>query len=309
MGRLRVRDWQLGFISVIICVSLLYAAVITRGTVQPVLADIGSSFAFVGMVRLLQLGREQLLNKRFRTFFGSELCRDQTVFVYPDFEMHDEVRAILGSHNQQLIYQRPRRRSSASREHRIDLELAVARNDIQALLYVSSLFDSTPSCPNIMQVDGDIVEQCDSSFISFGLSSNDCTHLYLDESDDPLFEIVEDGSGSEYLRMSSGREYVSTTDKQFGLILRHTPANQGVPGRRWFIIAGLGASGTTGAAWFLSHNWRELAKRTRPGSDFAVIVSCSPHTDRTAKLIDIHTSPQHKPPLDPPTERTTAIAM
>ncbi|WP_327352261.1 hypothetical protein [Streptomyces sp. NBC_01304] len=185
-------------------------------------------------------------------FFGDELVHQETTLVYPDFVLHEDVRETLSSHNQQLIYQRPQSRFTGMAVHRIDVPSLVASNDIQSLLYVSSLFDSNADSPNVMLADGKILEDCDRSFISFGLTSNDCTHLYLHDAPNPLFSVVEDDQGSEYVRLRNGHEYRSTDQRQYGVILHHAPDRDDAPERRWMLVAGLGPVGTTDAGWYLA---------------------------------------------------------
>jgi hypothetical protein len=154
-------------------------------------------------------------------------------------------------------------------------------------LYVADTFDSTPACPNILLVDSEVVAQCDRSFISFGLSSNDCTHLYIHEAAKPLIKIVDDERGSEFIRLQNGREYRSNDQRQYGIILRYSPNPVEHRERRWFICAGLGPVATTGAAWYLAHNWRNLAKTVAGTSDFVAVIWVGPYTDRVPHLTEV----------------------
>jgi hypothetical protein len=173
--------------------------------------------------------------------------------------------------------------------HRIDVPRLVAANDIQALLYVSSEFESTATRPNIMVTDGAILENCDRSFISLGLTSSDCTHLYLNECRRALFAVVEDGKGSEYLRLANGNEYRSTSNRQYGIILRYAPDPGEYPGRRWILVAGVGPVGTPGAGWYLARHWRTLARHVPGQRDFIAVISVGSYTDRAPRLEEVLT--------------------
>jgi hypothetical protein len=242
---------------------------------------------FAAVLDLLVAGQAQLLNRDRLRFFGRELVQQETILVFPDFTMHDEVRKTLQSHNQQMLYQRPQSRFATLTIHRIDIPRAVAANDIQALLYVADGFESTTTCPNVMMVDSAVVDDCDRSFISFGLSSNDCTHLYRHEHSHPLFQIVDDNKGSEYIRLRNDHEYRSDDRRQYGIILRYSPAPDEYPERRWFICAGLGPVATTGAAWYLSRHWRSLAKVAGRASNFAAMIWVGTYTDRVPHLVEV----------------------
>lgn len=133
-----------------------------------------------------------------------------------------------------------------------------------------------------------MVKTCDRSFISFGLSSNYCTRLYLDHASvNALFELhPEPGALTEqmYAQTADGREFHSDVHQEYGLIVRYAPDAAQHPERRWFLIAGLGPAGTIGAAWYLTKNWRYLASNTTARDDFVAFVSVPVIAPTTAHL-------------------------
>jgi hypothetical protein len=279
------REWQVVILGLVASAVLLGIVAITKGTPQSLLVNVAASFLFLTVLRASTLGADEIIGFRRTRFFGAELSRGATVLVYPDFVMNDEVPEILSSQNQQLLYKRAASKYKASRTCRIDLPRAVAANDIQALLYVSSIFDATSGSPNVMEVDSAVIDKCDCSFISFGLSSNDCTHLYLDEAKPPLFDIDDKDPCSDwFVSLRDNTEYRSTKEREFGIIVRHAPAPQDAPSRRWFLVAGVGPAGTTSAAWYLSTHWQQLLRSVGPRNNFVAVISGSTSTDRTAYL-------------------------
>jgi hypothetical protein len=284
---LRSQRFILGAVGISLSGALYLISVHAQSPLQDLLVGIATSFVFATLVDVLLVAQGVLLSRDRMRFFGAELVHKETTFVYPNFVLHDDVRLILSSYNQQLIFQRPLSRFTALTVHRIDVPSLVAVNDIQALLYVSSIFDSNMDSPNVMVVDSKILEDCDRSFISFGLSSNDCTHLYLHESSAPLFQVIEDGAGSEYIKLRSGQEYRSTDRRQYGVIVRHAPDLHEAPQRRWMLVAGLGPVGTTGAGWFLARHWQALSKRVPPECDFVAVISVGSYTDRMPRLQEV----------------------
>lgn len=287
MPALRRTPFVLNVIGLAIAAGLFAAAVSAKPPAQNIVIGVGASFVFAALVDLLLVIERRLIQRQRSAFFGRELTRDRTVLVYPDFVMHDDVRDTLKGRNQQLLYQRPDSRFPNRTIHRIDIPRAVAANDIEALLYVADIFESTTDCPNVMLVDRDVVDKCDCSFVSFGLSSNDCTHLYIYEHANPLFKLVEDGQGSEYITLRNGSEYRSTENRQFGIILRYSPSPQEYPERRWFLCAGIGPVATPGAAWYLSRHWRLLRSQIPGRQDFIAVVSVGPYTDRSPHLEEV----------------------
>jgi hypothetical protein len=72
----------------------------------------------------------------------------------------------------------------------------------------------------------------------------------------------------------------------YGIILRmQSPVD---PDRWCFVCGGLGEFGTSGAAWFLAHQWPEIAEKIRDATTtFACIVRVDDERDATAKLVRI----------------------
>lgn len=253
---------------------------------REILVAVASSFLFMASLLLVQTFHRRYLNTVSTAFFGSEMLERCAVFVFPEFVLAPEVVESLAGHNQQRLYAKSKRQF-ANTVHRVDLPRAVAANDMEALVYLAGLFESNHGRRFELRPDSSAVHQCDCSFMSVGLSSNDCTHLYLTTSERPLFEIVPDENGSEYVRLPDGSEFRSDEERQMGLVLRHTPEPEDHPGRRWFLVAGVGPVGTIGAAWYLAEKWRSLHRQVVE-RDFIAVISVPSATERRVKLEAIH---------------------
>ncbi len=216
----------------------------------------------------------------FEEFVGPEIARYGAALVYPTFRLTDEVRTAVAGLNEQLLYEKEQ--SPFTRMHRIDVPVAAAVNDMRALVYAVDLFQVHLRVSWTLQTDTDAVRDPARSIISFGLSSNDCTHMYLETADSPLFAIVPDGLGSEFLRLADGSEYRSTAGEQFGIVVRARPFPD-MPDRVWFLVSGLGPLGTPGAAWYLAMNWCELHRRAG-AADFAAVVKVRRYSEKSAQL-------------------------
>ncbi|WP_109505949.1 hypothetical protein [Nocardioides speluncae] len=224
-----------------------------------------------------------------RAFVGAEIADGGAALVYPTFVLAAAAQTALveAGMQQQLYYEKGS--TSFGAPHRIDVPVAVAENDVRALLYVSSLLERRLQTSVEMMTDLDAVERCGRSMVSFGLSSNDCTHLYLRQAIQPLFQIRDETDESrflEYVELADASIYRSTEDTNIGLIVRSRPDPVNVPGRRWFLCAGLGPWGTSGAAWYLANHWQRLHDQV-DDRDFVAIVEVGAYSDQTARLLRI----------------------
>ncbi|MGQ4619749.1 hypothetical protein [Nocardia sp. R7R-8] len=171
--------------------------------------------------------------------------------------------------------------------HRIDVPVALAENDVRGMRYVMSMVQHHDGLAVDIQCDRDVVAACDRPYISFGLSSNDCTHMYLETTRDPLFTIKDNppsaGGYLEYLQLADGNSYNSDDNRNIGLIARVRPAPQLHPDRYWFFCAGLGPYGTTDASWYLAKHWAGLQDHAAH-QEFAAVLSVRTYSEQTAAL-------------------------
>lgn len=276
-------------------ISLLFSAVfvilsflISQLVLQALMAGIATSFVFTFIFDSFEVYLQRLDKRHFRGFFSEAAISQRLYLVYPTFILSNEVRDILRSHNAQLIYQKFE--PKFSQVYRVDVPHAVAENDLHALVYLVGLFGDVCKKAPPIRVDLEAVTHSNDSFISLGLSSNECTHMYLQHCVKPMFEIVPDGNGSEYLAYidtkGQKREFKSTSNVYYAIILKYHPDPEEEPDRHWFLCAGLGPNGTSGAAWYLANRWRHLYRKIGT-SDFIAIIKVQHYSDSDSSLVDI----------------------
>lgn len=257
------------------------ATLASNTALQGALASVSASFVFLVLTTTIADVKSHYHYLMFKSMFGKEAAENQAFLVFPDFVLSAEAKACLASTNPQSIYQKGEKVFSS--DYRVDISRVIADNDLQALVYVAGLFGKVIHQTPALKVDSQMVRQCDASFVSFGLSSNECTHMYQKHAHaKALFEIVPDGKGSEFLRVG-GEDFITTPgDLHYGVIVRYHPDPEHEPDRVWILCGGLGERGTTGAAWFLSNRWRYLLRQVG-NRDFVALIEVQPNTDRLSK--------------------------
>jgi hypothetical protein len=221
----------------------------------------------------------------FVDFVGDEIASQGVTLAYPTFALGDAALGALTTAGLRRQEYYAKRDSPFAVAHRIDVPVAVAENDLRALVYVLSTLQRHAPIEFDIASDATVVQACDRAFISFGLSSNDCTHMYMQSTERPLFTLQDDSTGSQYLeflRLADGREFRSTDSTNIGIVARVQP-DRTHPGRQWFFCAGLGPRGTAGAAWFFANHWQVLNERAR-GGDFVAVLAVQSYSDQTAHL-------------------------
>lgn len=221
----------------------------------------------------------------FESFLGAEMAAAGTTLVYPTFELTDRSQRALREANIPRQHFFGKSNSAFAAKHRIDVPVALAENDVKGMMYVFSVLQRYTSIQVEIESDRDVVAQCNRPYISFGLSSNDCTHMYL-QTPDPLFTIqddVESGAYLEFLELRDGTRYSSTDDTNIGIIARVKPTPALHPDRYWIYCAGLGPRGTTGASWFMANYWSSLQDRAGD-NEFVAVVKVRSYSDQTTTL-------------------------
>ena len=251
----------------------------TNTALQGTFASVSASFVFALVQAQITNFSTRLSKYRFRKLFGTDATINEMRFVYPDFVMSDEAQAKLkdAQVNPQLIYQKKDKVFAI--DYRVDISRIIADNDVKALVYVAGLFGKVCRTTPSIVVDSSVVHDPTFSFLSFGLSSNDCTHLYVDKAKSTaLFAIVPDGNGSEYLLVNNQKYETIKGADYYGIIVRYRPDPVDEPDRVWMFCAGLGERGTTGAAWFLANKWKALQSKVGD-SDFCAVIKTPHYSD------------------------------
>ncbi|WP_330229424.1 hypothetical protein OHA40_25675 [Nocardia sp. NBC_00508] len=215
---------------------------------------------------------------QLEAFLGAEMTTRGTTLVYPRLELTRPSVDVLKAAG----ISRPFGKQSS-----VDVPSMVTENDVRGLLYVLSLLQRQTGIRADVRSDRDMVARSDRPYISFGLSGNDCTDLYLEAVERPLFTVhnsaAADGARSVHLRLSDGSEYDSDDDRNIGVIARVRPSPEVHPDRYWIYCGGLGPHGTAGAGWYLATSWSPLQQRAGD-REFVAVIGVDEYSDRTTSL-------------------------
>jgi hypothetical protein len=178
----------------------------------------------------------------------------------------------------------------------ITLPHVLAEAYVQAAIFVASMLGKYTKKPPKLLTDSVAVPSTKSSFVSFGLYSNDMTWLYLNTDPDPMFAIGDDPNGKRYLvHLGDGQNKIYGGDEKsdHAIIMKFRPQPQLEPDRIWIICAGLGVSGTIAAAWHFVNVWREYQKRFGR-NDFVIILRVSNSLAAYESAVEVAASVRRK---------------
>lgn len=123
------------------------------------------------------------------------------------------------------------------------------------------------------------------TFVALGSpSSNEMTDFILREPNNEFLEFRQEGDTAFIYDKKSGKRFEGFQEpvrKDYGVVLKIS--NLRFPSQFFFVCAGLGEWGTSGASWYLSTKWRDL--QSKFGDAFGIVVEVGLGSDESARMV------------------------
>lgn len=163
--------------------------------------------------------------------------------------------------------------------------LVVADAEIRSASYIINTLSKYRKESVSVMVDAEAFKNLNRSVVSFGSpSSNEITDLIMREPDNNFLEFGQVAQTAYIKDKTTGKTFKGFEEpirKDLGIILKIP--NQRFPGHFFFVCAGLGEWGTSGASWYLATKWRELQKKF--GDSFGIVVEVELGADQSARRV------------------------
>jgi hypothetical protein len=158
--------------------------------------------------------------------------------------------------------------------------------EVRSISYLLATLSKYRQQPVAIESDVVAYPKLSRSIVSLGSpASNEVTEIILSEPNNRFVAFDQDESGPFIYVMRQdlkARAFQGSPKKDMGLVLKIR--NERFPGHYFFVCAGLGEWGTSGAAWFLAMRWRELDDL---GEEFVRIVEVEIGSDESARPVRI----------------------
>src|SRR5260221_8183180 len=139
-------------------------------------------------------------------------------------------------------------------------ELVMGDSEIRSITHLVQEFAKYRKSPAAVSGDIRAIEDLDKTIVAIGSdSSNEMTRLILAEPNnlylefDPMSGVIR--SPTDKTVFEGFKEPIR---KDYGIVLKLS--NQRFPGKFFFVCAGLGDWGSSGAAWYLANRWQQLRR-------------------------------------------------
>jgi hypothetical protein len=162
----------------------------------------------------------------------------------------------------------------------------VGESEIRSASYVINTLSTYRKTAITVVDDETALRHLNRTFVALGsASSNVITNLILREPNNEFLEFGQEGPATTFIRdKKSGTRFEGFKEpvkKDYGMVVRLP--NLRFPGHVFFVCAGLGEWGTSGASWYLATKWREL--QLRFGDAFGIVVEVELGVDESARRV------------------------
>ncbi len=237
-----------------------------------VLGGVISGFITIGLIEFYKKIRSFFHLHKFKQIFGKDVLNGSEFYlVYAELRLKEEC-----NNRKKCPYTKPRFEGSFS------IEKPVSSCEVRAAKYLAEVIGAEAKQAPSLASDFSLRERLDISFVSFGShASNYKTKDAIDNEGNHLLGYKE----GKFFSKKSGRTVLQPNleqDFDYGLILKLHPTQ--FSKRTWFVCAGIGEWGTSGAAWYLAHKWQEIYHYAKQ-KPFAIIVRVRSNQDESAEPV------------------------
>jgi len=227
--------------------------------------------------------RTKWYRRRFKNIFGAG--DEPYQLVYAPLVLRSDVRALLPSSKpgaEPFVFSR-----KGAENVSFSAKQTTSSCEIRAASYVASALGKDGGRQSTFVDDESLTNKLDIDFISFGLISNTKTIDALNNAANDL--VILDLNQGFFVSKRTGQSMCANrrADLDYGIVLKIHPKQ--FPERTWIACAGWGESGTSGSAWFLARNWKQLEKDAHGPGQFVALIAVELGKDESAVLVNFET--------------------
>jgi hypothetical protein len=240
---------------------------------NPFLEKLGITVIFdIGKQLVLAIPRA-IQGWRFRRFFGEDATHGDRIIGVLDPVTHPQTPPNGNRYVKQFLGRR-------ANQPLVGPNHVLGICSVRVVSYASGLFAKfRPKKPLAFDIDYNVAAKWDASFFSFGSSDSNIKTLDIETlAQQKFYSTVTTSLGRRVFQVGN-RTFDISPSHDHGILLRMRNPNH--PEHVLFVCAGLGEWGTSGAAYYLFHNWSALCwKHGR--ADFCKVIQVPHQNDESA---------------------------
>lgn len=221
-------------------------------------------------------------NYKFKRFFGPKAIDSDKVYVVLDPYEHPVSRRQLQQGQNRFVKNFLGRKPNTPL---IGEDKILGSCSVRVTKYSSSEFALFRQKTNPVKVvlDEEVINNWEGTFICFGSSDSNIKTFDVESlNENNLYSFEFDQNGYRCFNIN-GLQYSINQNEDVGILFRlKNPYHKD---DKLFICAGLGEWGTSGAAYYLFKNWRNLYKRFGSRTNFILVLQVDINADESAREI------------------------
>ena len=242
--------------------------IVTFSDTRQIILNVFGGVIVAVLILIFEKARKQLSRRSFRKIFGDDI-ENAFFVIYPNFQSpsrdtkYEKLPSIV-----------KRNRVSSATNLTTVHGTAVTR----AVSHLTYMIGNNSKVPPRIMSDHEMDSQMDISFMSIGGLTNFKT---VDLLENEVYDFLDFNSESIISKKNGQPIVTAGSGFDYGIITKIKPFNDSK--RIWLCCAGIGEWGTSGAAWWLSRNWKKIYKKAKK-KPFACVTSTKQGSDDSTQL-------------------------
>lgn len=241
--------------------------------IKNLILNLLGGFIVIIFERIYSYIKKHYVANKFKRLFGNDI-KNKFYIVYGKLHL-DNCYEKNGKYLKYPYYKDPNTRFTISEP--------ISFTETKSAKYFFESFSKNAKSSPILISDEEIKQKLDISYCSLGGYDNYKTIDILESSN--LFNL-DISEGQIVSRINNKTVYIIDHKYDYALVIKQR--NKYFPNRVQLCIAGLGESGTSGAAWFVANKWKEITRKVGK-NNFECIIKVEHNKDESAEIVDLMT--------------------
>jgi len=243
-----------------------------------ILLNVVGGFLTVWITWAYWKAHQRLRRRKFKTIFGAS--DKPRALCYGSLILNPQIAKWIPE-EQNILRQFPLMKR-ANPKYLFSGESSASSCEVRGASYLASALGRDGAISTEFKGDEALSDKLDIDFISFGgLSNTKTVDVFSNEANDLAF--YDEQRKAFVLKKDSTPLGTPQDGVDYGIILKIHPRQ--FNGRTWIVCAGYGEWGTSGAAYFLAHKWKEISAQVKGDGHFVCLIRVKAGQDESAILI------------------------
>jgi len=246
------------------------------------LESLGASFVFETVKKFSTVIPDVIAKRRVKSFFGKTVLGEKFYIVVDPFEHPEPRGSVLPQKNRYIkrFYGRKKKDSGLVGEDKV-----FGSCNLRTINYAVSFFGKFRNSLKPIRIVSDdaVLNIWDAGFLCFGSADSNVKTFDIEKLPENNFYSLSWDKNARCFNVGGKNHHIKNGEDVGVLVKIRNPRHNE---HFLFLCEGLGEWGTSGAVYYLFHNFNNIYKRTK-GKEFCMIIRTKGGSDESAREIDM----------------------